>query len=248
MLFCSKDLINKPVNISTLSQPSPKGWMTVFDFNSAYVTFENSPGELVVMPWSSILRISIDYGAIAEAGGWFDELETENFTDARRNLFEAERGRRVRLSEEKIDELALKAERSFRWLHRQFPESKAFLLKLRERAIQATIGVLESNQDTSVTGGVIDSVNYRRAAAHYKAMKAALSGRKPEDEVVPEILGVALHAGNALAKYPAHDELRAWFNEAQTLRSKLSSDVAATYDLAAPFVPGDEALKSDLYT
>ncbi len=249
MLFRSRDLINKPVKIETFAAPNPGGWMTVFDFSDSFITFENRPGELVVMPWTSIVRISIDYGAISEVGGWFDTPhQDEAFGVARRSLFEAERGRRVSLPEDKIDELALEAERTFRSLQRRLPDCKAFLLKLRERALAATVGSLDSDQDSTVTGGPIDSANYRRAAAHYKAMKSALSGRKPEDEVVPSILGTALHAGNALAKYPAHAELRAWFNEAESVRKKLSGDVLKTYDLESSFVPGDVALTSNLYS
>ena len=249
MYTIAKDLLSKPVKVRTLCESLPRpseGPVVVFEIAEGCLVLEKDPGELIVIPWSSVVSIEIDYQA-ARSDGWH-ELPDEPgaLPDIRRKLFEAERGRLVGLREEKIDELALSAHGSLRWLRLSFPDSK-FITKLRERSAAALVGSPDPNTEEEVKGGEVDSMNYRRARDLAAKIKAALAARKSEDKVGLLILGLALHSGNALAKYPNHAELRAWFNEAEALRQKLEPKTLRDYDMESPFVAGDAASNTGLY-
>jgi len=103
-----------------------------------------------------------------------------------------------------------------------------------------------NDPEESVISGKIDSVNYRRAKFYSGKIKSALAARKPEEEVVPAIIALGLHAGHALGRYPRHAEFQAWFNEAESCRQKLTPQNLAAYDLESPFIAGDSALSSNL--
>jgi hypothetical protein len=240
-----EDLLDKPVRVRTAYEPNPTGFMNVIGISEGVLTLENNPGEVVIVPWTAVLSIQIDYSA-ARSEGWHPPPNHSSYVEARKKLFEAEQGSRLGLPEADVDDAALAAEWQFRGFALAHPKN-TLIPKLRERARLAAVGPVEANADTSVTAGPIDALNYRRAAYHHGRLRGMLAGRQPENDVVRPLIAVALHAGNALAKYPAHAELRGWFDEAEAIRKKLSEKTRADAAVEAPFVAGDVARLGKLY-
>jgi hypothetical protein len=123
MYSASKDLVGRSVRVRTLVESLPRDSAVpafVFDIADGCLVLELTAGELIVIPWHSVVSIEIDYRA-ARNSGWDDiPEEAGSLSEIRRTLFEAERGRCVGLPEEKVDELALRAHASLRRMRLEF--------------------------------------------------------------------------------------------------------------------------------
>jgi hypothetical protein len=112
---------------------------------------------------------------------------------------------------------------------------------------EAVTGKPSADRDSTITSGELNHRNYRRAKEHARRLQLAISARKPEKEVAPLIVPLALHAGNRLSYFPTHGELRAWCERAEELRGKLWEKNRHDLDLESLVVAGDAAPTIGLY-
>jgi hypothetical protein len=118
---------------------------------------------------------------------------------------------------------------------------------LRARAEAAALRPEAADPDPSVTSGEVDMVNYRMAKQAASKLQKSLSAREPAEQIAARLIALALHAGQALGRYPAHAELRGWFDRAEALRKELPEATRREFGLESPLVAATTATSSGLY-
>lgn len=231
-------LIDRPVTLRTL--PDGPAWKpitgTVFDVRDDAVDVLLGASSLKTVAIAMIVDVAIDEraarGAVLE-----DALEHADYPRAKRALFEAEESVLLGQPAEASRARAGNACELLRAVRRLHP-SHYGVERMLERAHFLARGDYAYEVEPETRSGELANHYYRWAKESAAKLDEGLRLRRPEDEIAGHIAAIAREAGRALAKYPNHADLLAWFARAEAIRKKLSEDVRAAQKLSEPFVAG----------
>jgi len=231
--------IDKPVIISTVHSEGGKDQPVkgyVFEVGDTSVDVMIDWGIMKTVQIAAIVKVSLDRftarNTILE-----DPPEHADYPAAKRALFETEEYVVAQQERASVKAKAEKAEELLKKVHEAHPKHLGTESMLERAHFLATYRY-DYAPDESVTEGEVTGLNYRLAKEHFEQMEGAMKQRRPEDEVATHVGYVGMYAGRALANYPNHKELRAWFDKAETIRQKISEKVRKEKDINAPFETG----------
>jgi hypothetical protein len=231
-------LLDKPVIIRTV--PDDPRWEPtkgiVLEVREDSVDVLTSPSTLKTVRMAAIIDAAIDHRA-AQDMILEEPPEHPDYPAAKRKLFEAEQSQLLKQPEATTKALAHEAAFLLRRVRDEHP-SHLGTEQMLERAHFLATGAYDYEVEPGVTSGEVDNFNYRWAKERAEKLEEALRRRRPEDEIADHIVRLARYSGRALAKYPAHSELKAWLARAETIRSKLSDEVRRANRITEPFVAG----------
>jgi hypothetical protein len=230
-------LIDKPVIIRTLPQ-EPRWEPTtgmVFAVRDDAVDVQTSSSTMKTIRLAMIVDATLDTRAAAEAV-LEDPPAHSDYPAAKVALFEAEQSQLIKQPAEVTRGHAVRAAGLLRGVRKAFPQH-LYTEQMLERAHFMATGRYDYEVDSSITTGDVPNHNYRWARERSVQLDEALKIRRSEDEVAGILIHLARYSGRALAKYPAHTGLKAWFDKAETIRKKLSDEIRRSNHIAEPFTP-----------
>ncbi len=231
-------LLDKPVIIRTV--PDDPRWQptkgVILEVRADSVDVLTSPSTLKTIRMAAIIDANLDHQAARDMV-LEEPPDHADYLPAKRKLFEAEQSQLLNQPEGTTKALAQEAAE---FLRRVRKDHSAHLgtEQMLERAHFLATGKYDYEVEPGVTSGEVDNFNYRWAKERSEKLEEALRRRRPEDEIADHIVRLARYAGRAMAKYPAHGELKAWGDRAEAIRGKLSEEVRRANRITEPFVPG----------
>jgi hypothetical protein len=230
--------MDKPVIVRTL--PRDESWKPstgiVFDVHDDSVDLMTSPCTMKTIQLAMIIDVALDHNE-AKDTVIEEPPRHSDYQKAKRALFEAEEAQLFKQPAASVQEKARSAEALLRAVRKDFP-GHLWTEQMLERAHFLATGRYDYECDENTSSGDVDNFNYQWAKARVDQLDAALKARRPEDEIAGHISRIAKFAGRALAKFPRHADLKAWFEKAEKIRSRLSEDVRKSSKITEPFVPG----------
>lgn len=233
-----KRMIDRPIIVRTL--PDDPNWKplhgVVFAVHEDAVDLLLAPSVMRTVRFAMIVDVALDAPA-ARRLALEDPPDHPDYPVAKRELFEAEQAIYL---EQPAETALAHARRAVELLHAVRLRHPGHLgcEQLLERAHFLATGRYDYEVEPQVTGGDVPNHHYQRAKEIAAALDQALKLKRPEQEMAGHLLAIARSAGRALAKYPAHAELKAWFEKAEAIRSKLSDEVRRSNGIADSFLPG----------
>ena len=231
-------LIDKPVIVRTV--PDDPSWkpLTGVVFEVREDAFDLLVGAAVLktVRLAAVIDVVMDAQAAREMV-LEDQPEDPSYPLAKRLLFEAEQAGYLNQPREAVQAKARAAAELLRAVRRVAPRHLG-TEQMLERAHLIATGRYDYELEPAVSGGEVDNHNYRWAKSCRERLEEALRLRRPEEDVAGHVAALGRHAGRALAKYPAHAELRAWFDRAEAIRKKLSEGVQRANGLGEALVAG----------
>jgi hypothetical protein len=231
--------IDKPVIISTIHSEGGKDQPVkgyVFEVGDNSVDVMIDWGIMKTVQIAAIVKVSLD-SFTARNTVLEDPPEHEDYPAAKRALFETEEYVVAQQARDSIKAKAEKARELLKKVHEAFPKHLGTESML-ERAHFLVTYHYDYAPDESVTEGEVTGLNFRLAKEHMEKMEGAMKVRRPEEEVATHIRYVGMYAGRALANYPNHKEIRAWFDKAESIRQKISEKVRKAKEIDKPFEAG----------
>jgi hypothetical protein len=231
-------LLDQPVVIRTV--PENPAWEpvrgVVFEVRDDAVDILIGDAVMKTVRFAAIIDVVIDE---REARSLVLEAPPDHpaYPRARRLLFEAEQARYLNQPEAQVKAGAAKASELLRELRLSARDHRG-VEQMLERAHELATGRRDYEVEPGPTSGDVRNHNYEWAKERAGKLEEALRLRRPEDEVAGHIAALARWAGRAMAKYPNHGELKAWFEKAETIRRKLSEEVRRSNRITEPFVAG----------